>query len=152
MLHYQLPSRPRSNFTFGCGCSVIGYSCLLIDYRAAISFLSQAIQRRQQLPEAALEDLNQTNQSVFKLPRLNFEENIKAIKKNNLYRKEVDQIIAEADKFYDNTFNILGSGWIKWENHGKIAWHTDIKSNYTFKKLYYKSMKREIKKELFRFV
>ncbi len=77
---------------------------------------------------------------------LRFEQNIESIKQGNYYPAQVRQILSEADHFCNNTFNILNSGWIKWEHEGNIDWHSDKKSNYRFNpETYYTVLSTEIR-------
>ena len=90
-------------------------------------------------------DLDSIKSLLSTMPHLPFSKNIKIIKEKNLFTKQVEEILLEADRFLKNEFKILGSNWIKWEKNGKIDWHTDKIAGFTWdKNTYYTDIKRKI--------
>lgn len=89
------------------------------------------VARSRFLDKTNLEDVKRM---VFNMSSLPFTENIKIIKGKKLFQTEIKYILAEADKTCKNEFDILGSGWVKWEKDGNIDWHRDKKSGYCWDK------------------
>ncbi len=94
-------------------------------------------------------DLNEIRSHILKKYSLGFENNIRTIKQKNLYPEQVRQILFEADHFCNNTFNILNSGWIKWEYQGNIDWHSDKKSDHRYEsRTFYRSLSSKIRTQI----
>ena len=64
-------------------------------------------------------DLSTRNNKIMQLPELAFRTNILSIKEKISYNSEVGRIIEEANLVCENKFNILGSGWMNWEQLGR---------------------------------
>ena len=90
-------------------------------------------------------DLDSIKSLLSTMPNLPFSKNIGIIKEKSLFPKQVEEILLEADRFVKNEFKIFESNWIKWEKNGKIDWHTDKISGFTWdKKTYYTDIKSKI--------
>jgi uncharacterized heparinase superfamily protein len=95
-------------------------------------------------------DMQSLDKKIQNMPPLPLTRDIHEIKKRNLYKSEIQIILQEADYICENTFNILGSGWIRWtDDDNNIDWHMDMKTKFRWdRNCYFTEMSKWIRKNL----